>query len=323
MRTRAPRRAVDGILLLDKPPGCTSNIALQRVKRLFQAAKAGHTGSLDPLATGMLPICLGQATKLSTWLLSADKTYRVALAIGARTDTGDADGTVVESSELVTLPLDLLRQVLPRFLGEQQQLPPMYSALKQGGRRLYELARAGVEVERAPRSVTIHEIAIEDPDPARPVLRIRCSKGTYIRTLVEDVARAAGRLAHVSALRRLAVEPFGESPMFTLEALEALAAARGLSGLDGLLLGPAQALAGWTEIRLGPADAFYLRQGSEVNSPRRDIPPGLVRLSDVSGNFLGIGELLPEGRIQPRRLFNWSAAGHAGRSVTVADSRVQ
>jgi len=324
MQPRVPRRPVDGLLLLDKPGGLTSNAALQWVRRLYRARKAGHTGSLDPLATGMLPVCLGETTKLSPYLLGADKTYRVTMALGERTNTGDADGEVIERSAVQALDRIALERVIPQFTGEVSQVPPMYSALKQGGRRLYELARAGLEVERPPRVVTIHEIVLESDDPARPMLRVRCSKGTYIRTLVEDLAMAAGSLAHVAALRRLSVEPYPESALRSMEELEALAA-QGEAALDAILLGPDQVLAHWPAVRLGAAESLCLRQGQLVmpGSPAAGLAAGLVRVADHLGEFLGIGELLPDGRLAPRRLLAWNSEKNQPQAVAPAPGRVE
>ncbi len=297
---RRPRRVVDGLLLLDKPSGCTSNQALQKVKTLYRASKAGHTGSLDPLATGMLPICLGQATKVSAFLLDSRKVYRVVARIGVQTDTGDADGEVV-ARDASTLTEARLQEVLEDFRGEIEQVPPMYSALKQGGRRLYELARAGEQVHRDPRRVTIHELTLERFDPLSPVFRVRCSKGTYMRTLVEDIAAACGTLAHVAALRRLAVEPFEAARMISIDELEATAR-QGTDALDTLLRPVDDALVEWPELQLGRDDAYYLRLGNPVFGAAGR-PPGLVRLYAEGRCFLGIGEVLRDGRVAPKRLF--------------------
>ncbi|SFF34050.1 tRNA pseudouridine synthase B [Fontimonas thermophila] len=298
-KTRRPRRAVSGILLLDKPPGLSSNAALQHVKRLYQADKAGHTGSLDPLATGVLPICLGEATKLSGVLLDADKCYRARARLGARTSTGDLEGEIVETSRQ---PVDraALLAVLPRFRGTIRQVPPMYSALKHEGQRLYALARQGVEVERAPREVTIHTLELEDFSGDGFVLFIRCSKGTYIRTLVEDIARAAGQCAHLIALRRTAVTPFDDDRPVTLEMLEATARTGGLAALDQLLLDPAAGVRHWPQIRIDAVRASYLAQGQAVRVA------GIVRNSrlavlDEAGRLLGLAETTDEGMVAPRR----------------------
>jgi len=306
---RKAKRAVDGLLLLDKPAGMTSNSALQRVKWLFNARKAGHTGSLDPLASGLLPLCLGQATKLSAFLLDAEKTYVVTARIGTRTDTADADGSVVAHSDIQAVSEAQLRTAMAGFRGEIDQVPPMYSALKHGGRRLYELARAGVEVEREPRRVVIHELEIEAFDPVAPVLRVRCSKGTYVRTLVEDLAQACGTLAHVAALRRTGVGAFTEDQMISLEAVEAASEA-GQAALDGLLRPMDEAIADWPAVQLGAHEAFYLRQGHAVTGAGGGLT-GRVRLYGEGHCFLGIGEALGDGRVAPRRLLV-NAGGGAG-----------
>jgi tRNA pseudouridine55 synthase len=296
-------------LLLDKPTGITSNAALQRVKRLFRARKAGHTGSLDPLASGMLPICLGQATKISAYLLDADKTYRVTMRIGARTDTADADGQIVEETSVNRIERDVLESALERLRGEIMQIPPMYSALKKDGRRLYELARAGEVVERDPRPVTIYDLRVDSWDAAEPVLVVRCSKGTYIRTLVEDIAAAAGTLAHVAVLRRLSVSPFAESGLVTLGELESVAESDE-GALDALLRPIDEAISDWPEVSLNAEQVFYLLRGNPVQVQIPDAP-GLIRLYDENRRFLGLGEGLDDGRLAPRRLFV-ECGGEAG-----------
>lgn len=301
-RRRQDLRVVDGLLLLDKPVGITSNEALQRAKRLFEARKAGHTGSLDPLASGMLPLCFGQATKVSAFLLGADKVYRVRARFGSRTDTADADGKVVEESRITEVSQIALETALSKFRGDIQQVPPMYSALRKDGRRLYELAREGREVEREPRPVTIHSLDIEEYDPTHPVLRVRCSKGTYVRTLVEDIAAAAGTLGHVAALRRLTVEPFPDDGLVSLTALEQAAEAGGMEALDRFLLPIDAALDGWPSIYLTKDEAYYVRQGHPVHTRVAD-ESGRVRIYDEARRFLGIGEVLRDGRLAPKRLF--------------------
>src|SRR5690606_28398173 len=240
-------RDVRGILLLDKPAGLTSNQALQRAKRLYRAAKAGHTGSLDPLATGMLPICFGSATKLAAYLLDAAKTYSVTARLGIATDTADADGRVIGGDEGVQPDEASVRRALESFVGEIEQIPPMYSALKRDGQRRYDLARRGIVVDREPRRARIHEIALDDYACRLLRFTVKCSKGTYVRTLVTDIAKALGTLAHVAALRRLAVEPFAGREMVTLERLEQLAA-DGPAALDALLLPAESALSGWPKV---------------------------------------------------------------------------
>ena len=305
---RRARRDVDGIVLLDKPLGITSNQALQRVKWLFAARKGGHTGSLDPLATGMLPICLGQATKISAFLLDSDKVYRVRMCFGSQTATGDAEGPVIAVGPAAVDELEL-RRVLAAFRGSVSQIPPMYSALKHHGRRLYELARAGEMVARTPRIVRIHELLIEAFDPNRPVLRVRCEKGTYIRSLVEDIAQAAGTVAHVAELRRLAVGPFPESAMWTLQDLEA--AGRNEEALEGFLVPVDEAVSNWPAVRFSAPEAQRIRHGQAVAEPSDQIS-GMVRLYDEHGRFLGVGERLADRQVRPRRLMAESvSAGKA------------
>ncbi len=296
---RVARRDLHGILLLDKPAGMTSNAALQRVKWLYRARKAGHTGSLDPLATGMLPICFGEATKVSAFLLGADKRYRVEVIFGIGTDTGDADGKVVQTAPVPAMDATQIRAVLLQMTGEIEQVPPMYSALKQGGRRLYEIARAGGEVPRPPRPVRIHAFHLDHHDAQSATFTVSCSKGTYVRTLVEDLSVALGTVGHVVALRRLDVSPFSDQAMVTLGEIEAMAEA-GPHGLDALLLPLDAALAGWPALVLSAADAFRAGQGQAVAVATA--PAGLVRLYAPGPVFIGMGEVDDDGRMQPRRL---------------------
>jgi tRNA pseudouridine55 synthase len=293
-------RRVNGILLLDKPPGMTSNAALQMVKRLYTARKAGHTGSLDPLATGLLPLCFGEATKVSGFLLDADKRYRVVCKLGERTTTGDAEGEVVEQRPVEAVSGARLRQVLEGFVGEIAQIPPMYSAVKHKGERLYKLARQGVEVEREARKVDIHSLELRDFNTPLFEIDVHCSKGTYVRTLVEDIGELLGCGAHVTALRRLAVGPFDDSQMIDMAALEA-AAAESMTALDKLLLPMESGLAQWPGVRLSGDAAFYLRQGQAVLVPQAPTE-GWVRLYEGESRFLGMGEILDDGRVAPRRL---------------------
>jgi tRNA pseudouridine55 synthase len=301
-----PGIRVDGVLLLDKPRGLTSNQALQRVKRLFRARKAGHTGSLDPLATGMLPICMGEATKLSAYLLDADKLYEVSAVLGVATTTADADGEVLETRPVPELDRATLEKVLIRYQGDIEQVPPMYSALKHQGRRLYDLARAGVEVERKPRRVSIHELRLLELGEGSFSLRLRCSKGTYVRTLVADMGEDLGCGAHVQALRRLAVGPYEAGSMVTLEQLEEAAAA-GDEQLRSWLRGLDSALQDWPAVTLDADSAYYLQRGQPVLVPRAP-GAGRVRIYAGSGVFLGVGEVLDDGRIAPRRLIRPPAA---------------
>jgi tRNA pseudouridine55 synthase len=295
----ARRREVSGILLLDKPLGLSSNAALQRVRRLYQADKAGHTGSLDPLATGLLPICLGQATKLSGLLLDADKRYVVRAAVGVATTTGDAEGEPTTRSDAATLTRSQLEAVLPQFTGPIQQRPPMYSALKQGGQRLYELARQGLEVDRPARPVEITFLQLTGFGPGYFELDVRCSKGTYIRSLVEDLAAAAGQCAHVAALRRLEAGPFRAADMVTAARLEQVAE-QGLPALDGLLLDPLAGLGDWPRVAVAPADAARLAQGQAVRLTD-DMKPGRVAVVDGRPALLGLAELDADRVLRPKR----------------------
>lgn len=288
-----------GILLLDKPVGLSSNAALQRVRRAYGAARAGHVGSLDPLATGMLPICLGEATKVAGEIVSGRKRYRFIVQLGARTATGDAEGAVVEVAPVPAFQGAGVAAALRRFVGRSFQVPPMYSALKRDGRPLYRLARAGIEVERAAREIEIHSAELLAADPLAGCISVEvcCSKGTYIRVLAEDLARALGTCGHVSALRRLGVEPFDGEPMHGLDALEE----RSREGRLPALLAPDAALRGLPAVHLDEPEAVRLQQGQAVRRPAAACARR-VRLYDADGRFLGLGEVLPEGRVQPRRL---------------------
>ena len=300
MTGRRPRRPVSGVLLLDKPVGWTSNAALQAVKHLYQAAKAGHTGSLDPLASGLLPICLGEATKLSGFLLNADKGYRFTCRLGVTTTTGDAEGEVVAVRPVGPLSRESMEAALRRFVGTIRQIPPMYSALKHNGQPLYKLARKGMEVERAPREVTVRELRLLRLDDEEFECELRCSKGTYVRTLATDLGEILGCGAHVTALRRTVVEPYDAARMVTLESLREWAE-QGLAVLDTKLLPSDSAVTQWPAVRVRGDAAFYLRQGQPVLAPRAP-SQGWVRLYQDEQRFFGIGEILDDGRVAPRRL---------------------
>ncbi len=285
-----------GILLLDKPQGLSSNAAVQRVRRAFGRIKAGHTGSLDPLATGMLPVCLGEATKVAGFLLDGDKCYEFTARFGARTATGDLEGAVVETAAVPANLADALREFIPGFTGPLSQVPPMYSALKRNGEPLYRLARRGLEVERAPRAIVIGHLQLLDVAGADARLVVRCSKGTYVRTLAEDLARALGSCAHLVMLRRTAVLPFLSQAMVTLAEVEAHPG-------DVPLLAPDAALLHLPAATLPPEMAARYRHG-QVVAPVEALPGGLVRVYLMDGPFLGIGEADGEGRLKPIRLFN-------------------
>ena len=294
-------RNLHGILLLDKPSGATSNAVLQRVKRLFNAAKAGHTGSLDPLATGMLPICFGAGTKVSSFLLDAPKRYLVTGSLGVSTDSGDADGTVVTKCPGIELRSDALRATFETFVGEIKQVPPMRSALKHKGRRLYQLAREGIEVPREARRVTIHSIEFVALKWPEITFEVSCSKGTYVRTLVEDVAKALGTVGHVVKLRRLAVGPFEEGQLVTLEKLEG-SAKDGFPALDRWLLAVDRALQQWPSVVVEEALCKPLTQGQAVPAAP-EWPHAWVRVYSPENTFIGIGEVQVQGELVPRRIF--------------------
>lgn len=295
------REAVDGLLLLNKPAGLSSNQALQRVKWLLNAKKAGHTGSLDPAATGMLPLCFGEATKVCPFLLNADKTYRVSAKLGVSTDTGDADGTEIDRSDVPEKSADEWRELLQSFLGDSKQIPPMYSALKKDGKRLYELARQGVTVEREPRPVRIDAIELLEAAGTRLVFRVRCSKGTYIRVLVEDIARAAGTIAHTARLHREEVGDFQAAEMRDLGVLEA-AAEESQDALRAHLLAPDVALVGLPPITVTRADGARFSGGMAVPGGDEGVN-GLVRVYSDEPRFLGVGEASGDGSIAPKRVF--------------------
>lgn len=298
---RIARRALDGILLLDKPLGLSSNQALQQARRVFQAEKAGHTGSLDPLATGLLPVCFGEATKLCGLMLDADKAYSARVRLGTRTSTGDAEGEVVATSDAGAVTIDDFSAVRQRFLGPIRQIPPMYSALKRDGRPLYELARAGEEVDRAPRDVVIHALDFGALMGGELELTVTCSKGTYIRTLAEDLAAAVGQCAHLSALRRTRVDPFSGRRLWTLDELQSMADA-GLEQADGALLPLSSAVESWPQLRLSDALIRRLSRGQAIECPRKGLPEDVaVALMDESGLLRAVGRIGPDGLLWPRR----------------------
>ena len=299
---RKKGKALDGIVLLDKPLELSSNQALQKVKRLFDARKAGHTGSLDPMATGLLPICFGWATKVSAFLLESDKTYRVIGRLGEITPTADTESEVVERRSIEGIEQEDIESVLKRFRGEVDQIPPMHSAVKKGGRKLYELAREGVEVEREARRITFHEIELESVEGADVQLRVHSSKGAYIRTLIEDLGKELGCGAHVVSLRRIGLAPFEEPRMYTLEELEGLKE-EGQAALENVILPPDSALVGFPAVELDPDSAHYLTNGQAVFIPRVTAE-GWVRLYGEGDLFLGMGEVLDDGRVAPRRLLS-------------------
>ncbi len=308
-------RAIHGILLLDKPLGLSSNQALQRVRHALGAAKGGHTGALDPLATGMLPLCFGEATRLAGLLLTSDKAYVTEARLGARTTTGDAEGEIIDQRPVPTLDAPTIGSVLTRFRGDIEQVPPMYSALKHQGRTLYSLARQGVEVERAARPVRIHDLQCTDASGQSLQLEVTCSKGTYIRTLVEDIGEALGCGAHVSALRRTWVAPFQNQPMHTLDDLLALDPV----SLEKLLLPTDAGLVSLPRLDLDQTDTENLACGRPLRQARR-IPvepvgttgsptiansgqPRLVRVYGNTAQLLGVADLHDNGLLQVKARF--------------------
>jgi tRNA pseudouridine55 synthase len=307
-KRRQKGRSVDGIFILDKPAGLTSNDALQKVKYLFYAAKAGHTGSLDPLATGVLPICLGEATKFTQFLLEADKVYRSTFSFGVATETGDADGNILKRFDASCLTAEKIDAVLPNFRGEIEQIPSMYSALKHNGQPLYKLARQGIEVERKARKAMIYSFELVDFRPgevAEADVEIHCSKGTYIRTISEDLGKVLGFGAHVSNLRRSAAGPFTLDEAITLEQLEALREGKRGEDLDHLLQPLDAAVGDRLAVELPESAAWYFRRGQPVVTPSvyRTAEEGdIVRIFCDDGGFLGVGEVLDDGRVTPRRL---------------------
>jgi tRNA pseudouridine55 synthase len=283
-----------GILLLDKPLGLSSNSALQRVKRLLRAEKAGHVGSLDPLATGMLPICLGEATKIAGDILSGRKRYLFTAALGDRTATGDLEGAIVETLPVPAFDRAALDGVLSRFLGKQMQVPPMYSAIKRDGQPLYKLARRGVSVERAARPIEIYALELLEMGELMVRLRVECSKGTYVRTLAEQFGELLGSCAHVSALRRDFVEPFRGEPMHTLDELQGDPHA-------AILLPADRAVTHLPQLHLSAAQARALRFGQTISAAVARAGP--LRLYDPAGRFLGLGVAAADGAVRPQRLF--------------------
>jgi tRNA pseudouridine55 synthase len=300
---RKPRgfRDIDGVLLLDKPSGISSNKALQLTRFLFKANKAGHTGSLDPLATGLLPVCFGEATKFSAYLLEASKTYRAVCQLGKTTTTGDAEGEVTSESA-VKVKVDDIASVLKQFTGSIDQIPPMHSAIKHKGQRLYHLARQGKEVERISRKVEIHSLQMVNFKGSLLVIDVFCSKGTYIRTLAEDIGKALGCGAYLANLRRTGVDPFWQQTSYSIEQLREISE-QGLEQLDRRLLPVNSVLGDLPECILDSTAADFLKQGQVVRVD--GIPPsGLLSLVLETGEFIGIGEASSDGKIAPKRLMN-------------------
>ncbi|NRB38185.1 MAG: tRNA pseudouridine(55) synthase TruB [Pseudomonadales bacterium] len=304
MARRRKGRAVDGILLLNKPKGGSSNRALQQVKGVFFAQKAGHTGSLDPMATGVLPICLGEATKFSQFLLNADKAYTATIKFGELMSTGDAEGELVDSSDASHITEENLLAAIATLTGEIKQVPPMYSALKVDGQPLYKLARQGIEIARKARDITIFEYSLKAFRPgekAEADVYVRSSKGTYIRSLAEDTAAALGVGGHLTALHRVQVGQFHEKDVVTQEQLQALRDKEAFAEMDALLIPAEVAVNHLPLVEVDEPSSYYIRLGQAVFVPNAPTE-GLVRLKDETGLFIGMGEVLDDGRITPRRL---------------------
>jgi tRNA pseudouridine55 synthase len=300
-------RDITGIIVVDKPTGRSSNHVLQQVKRLFDAKKAGHTGNLDPLATGVLPICLGEATKVSSYLLDSDKQYQVTCQLGIVTDSGDSDGKVLATNPVpVFIEQDLL-DLISKFTGEQDQVPPMFSALKHQGQPLYKLARQGIEVERKSRRITIYDIQLFSMTIDSFTLDVRCSKGTYIRTLVEDISHALGCGGHVTMLHRVAAAGYQIEQAVTVEQLELLAE-QGLQSLDATLLPTEDALPDWPTISVADDLVTALRFGQTIKVDQ-SFESAQVRLFDLNKQFLGLGEMSEQGIVAPKRVFVLSEQG--------------
>ena len=297
-------RPLNGILVLDKPAGVSSNRALQMAKRLYGAAKAGHTGSLDPLATGVLPLCFGEATKFSQFLLDADKAYESTFVLGIATDTGDAEGQIIETLDAAAVSESDVESALASFRGEIEQVPPMYSALKHQGQPLYKLARQGKEVERKARRVVIKQLelrAFRGGSQPEVDIYLECTKGTYVRTIAEDLGSLLACGGHVASLRRTRAGAFGLEDSVTMATLEALQANERTAEMDALLQPADAALGSLPLVCLSESGGFYIRQGQPVlvpNAPR----DGMVRVALETGEFLGVGEILDDGRVAPRRL---------------------
>lgn len=312
-RPRPKHRKIDGILLLDKPRGMSSNQALQRVRELFRAEKAGHTGSLDPLATGLLPVCFGEATKIAGGLLGARKAYDTVARLGVVTDTDDAEGQPLRERPVPPLRIPDIDAALRGLTGRIRQRPPIYSALKRGGEPLYAKARRGELVEVEEREVDVHEFTLQSAGdllddlhgvPPQLRLHVECGSGTYVRALVRDLGEALGCGAHVAELRRLWVDPFREPRMWTLEELEALAT-RGERSLLACLLPIERGMASWPPVELDAAQARRLGRGQPVDGPFH--PSGSVAVYGPDGRALGLGRV-EDGTLRAQRLFSWAAA---------------
>lgn len=299
-QVKRKRRSVSGIIIFDKPYGFSSNGALQKVRWLLNADKGGHTGSLDPLATGVLPLCFGEATKFSRYLLDADKVYEATMQLGVTTNTADAEGEVLETKEVNVSAADI-EAVLPQFRGVIEQIPPMYSALKKDGQPLYKLARAGLTVDRPARTVTISELELLSFEATQARIRVACSKGTYIRSLVEDIGAVLGCGAHVAQLRRTEAGPFDLTHAVTLEELERAHEEGGAEALDVFMIAVDSGLQDWPIVRLTEHSSFFWLNGQPVRAQNTPLD-GLTRVYNHNDEFIGVGEIDDDGMVAPRRL---------------------
>jgi tRNA pseudouridine55 synthase len=292
---------IHGVVLLDKPVGISSNRALQKVRGIYQARKAGHTGSLDPFATGMLPICLGEASKTAAFMLEAGKHYRAVARLGEATTTGDIEGDVIQTCQIPGPDPENITRAMEQFVGEIQQVPPMYSALKHEGKPLYEYARAGIEIDRPARAVTIHQLDLLDWQSPNLTFKVQCSKGTYIRTLAEDIATALGSCAHLVELRRSVVEPFGDFPMVTLEELQG---AREQGVLQEYLLPVDVGLPDWPRVDLDTTQRGKFIHGNHFPFSAEGMSAGKVRVYGPDEDLLGLADLTTDQIVRPTRIFN-------------------
>ena len=292
---------IHGVVLLDKPAGITSNRALQKVRGIFQARKAGHTGNLDPFATGMLPVCLGEASKTAAYMLEAGKHYRATARFGHAMTTGDIEGDVIQTCALPDVDVEGINSSLKRFVGHIKQVPPMYSALKHQGKPLYEYARAGIEIDRPARPVSIYELSAESWQPPDLTFSVHCSKGTYVRTLAEDIAASLDSCAYLIKLRRTGVEFFSGLSMVTLEELQF---AREQGNLQDFLLPVDAGLAAWPKVVLDASQQARFNHGNQFQFNAEHAPAGKVRVYSLDDLLLGIGELSADGLLQPARVFN-------------------
>lgn len=299
-QVKRKRRSVSGIIIFDKPYGFSSNGALQKVRWLLNSDKGGHTGSLDPLATGVLPLCFGEATKFSRYLLDADKVYEATMQLGVTTNTADAEGEVLETKPVNVTSADI-EAAFPQFRGVIQQVPPMYSALKKDGQPLYKLARAGITIDRPARTVTINQLELLSHDGEQARILVSCTKGTYIRSLVEDIGAVLGCGAHVAQLRRTQAGPFDLTHAVTLEELEQAHEEGGAEALDAFMIPMDSGLLHWPSVEMTENGSFFWLNGQPVRAQNSPLE-GMVRVYNHNHEFIGVGEMDDDGMVAPRRL---------------------